>query len=140
MPEPEAPASAPPPLNEALGWTGFRVDDMNGSRVARVEGIYVDFEDREPVWLIVKLGRFGKITAVPYAECAGGPGRIWVAHGRKVVRDAPPVSAGQPLTGEYEVALCEHYFIQPERGRYAQVRRRPADAVTAVPVTEPPSG
>jgi hypothetical protein len=42
MAEPRATGSAPPPLKEALGWLGFRVDDMNGARVAQVEAIYVD--------------------------------------------------------------------------------------------------
>lgn len=137
MADPAATGSPPPPLKEALGWIGFRVDDMNGSRVARVEGIYVDAEDGEPVWVTVKVGRFGKVTVIPYAECADRPGRVWVAHGRKVVRGAPTVNAGQPLTREQEVALCEHYFIRSERGRHAELEQRPAEAVTAVPAAEP---
>jgi PRC-barrel domain len=136
MAEPAATGSAPPPLKEALGWIGFRVDDMNGTRLARVLSIYVDAADGEPVWVLVKLGRFGKVTAVPYADCADGPGRIWVAHGRKVVRGAPSVSGGKPLTREEEVALCEHYFIRPDRGRHAQVESRTYETVTAKPAAQ----
>jgi hypothetical protein len=134
MAEPSATGSAPPPLKEALGWLGFRVDDMNGARVARVEAIYVDSEDGEPVWVVVKLGRFGKVTAIPYGECADGPGRIWVAHGRKVIRGAPAVQPGQPLTREDELELCDHYLIRPDRGRHEVVESRPEEAVTSEPV------
>lgn len=140
MAEPSATGSSPPPLKEALGWVGFRVDDMNGTRVARVEGIEVDAADGEPVWVVVKLGRFGKVTAVPYGDCADGPGRIWVAHGRKVIRGAPPVESGKPLTREREIALCEHYFIGPDRGRHAVVEGRGPETLTAKPATEAAAG
>jgi hypothetical protein len=136
MAEPQATGSAPPPLKEALGWIGFRVDDMNGSRVARVVGIYVDAEDGAPAWLIVKVGRFGKVTVVPYAECADGPGRIWTAQGRKVIRAAPTVDPGRALTREDELELCDHYLIRPDRGRRAAAESRPEKAVTAEPVAE----
>jgi hypothetical protein len=133
MAEPTATGSAPAPLKEALGWIGFRVDDMNGARVARVQGVYVDPGDEEPVWVVVKLGRFGKVTAIPYSDCADGPGRIWVAHGRKVVRAAPAIDSGEPLTREQEVDLCEHYFIRPDRGRHAAIESRGEEAITAKP-------
>jgi hypothetical protein len=134
--EPKPAGTAPPPLSDALGWIGFRVDDMNGSRLARVEGVYVDAEDGEPVWAIVKLGRFGKVTAIPYADCAEGPGRIWVAHGRKVVRGAPPVNPREPLTREREVELYDHYLIGPDRGRHKGVVDRAEGSVTAKPAAE----
>ncbi len=134
MAEPSATGSAPPSLKEALGWLGFRVDDMNGARVARVEAIYVDAEDGEPAWVVVKVGRFGKVTAIPYGECADGPGRIWVAHGRKVVRAAPEIQPGKPLTRENELELCDHYLIRPDRGRHEVVESRPEGSVTSEPV------
>ncbi len=134
--EPKPAGSAPPPLKEALGWIGFRVDDMNGSRVARVEGIYVDAEDEEPVWVVVKLGRFGKITAIPYADCADGPGRVWVAHGRKTVRGAPPIEPGQPMTRELELDLYDHYLIRRDRGRHGAIVELDEGAVTATPAAE----
>jgi hypothetical protein len=136
MAEPNARGSAPPPLEEALGWIGFRVDDMNGSRVARVVAIYVDAEDGKPVWVIVKVGRFGKVTAIPYAECADAPGRVWTAHARKVIRAAPAVDPGRSLTREEELQLCHHYLIRPDRGRHEVIESRPDEAVTAEPAGE----
>lgn len=136
MPELPAAGSGLPPLEEALGWIGFRVDDVNGSHLARVQAIYVDGEDTKPVWVVVKLGRFGKATAVPYRECADGPGRIWVARDRGAVRSAPAVEPDRPLRREEERALCNHYLIRPDRGRHAQLLERDEDAVTARPAVE----
>ena len=136
MAEPSATGSAPPPLKEALGWIGFRVDDMNGSRVGSVQEIYVDSAQGEPVWVIVKVGRFGKVTALPYSECADGPGRIWVAHGRKTIRGAPALDPGQPLAREDELELCDHYVIRPDRGRHAELQDRAAETITARPAGE----
>jgi hypothetical protein len=134
--EPKPAGSAQPPLKEALGWIGFRVDDMNGSRVARVVAIYVDAEDEEPVWVVVKLGRFGKVTAIPYADCADGPGRLWVAHGRKSVRGAPAIDSGEPLIREREMDLYDHYLIRPDRGRHGEIVERDEESVTAKPAAE----
>jgi hypothetical protein len=128
--------SAPPPLSDALGWIGFRADDMTGSRLGRVEGVYVDAEGGEPVWAIVKLGRFGKVTAVPYGDCADGPERVWVAHGRQAVRGAPAVDPREPLTRELELELYEHYLIRPDRGRHKNLADRKEGSVTAKPAAE----
>jgi hypothetical protein len=45
-------------LGEALGWTGYRVDDVYGARVGTVVDIYVDQDSDAPCWLLVKMGRF----------------------------------------------------------------------------------
>jgi PRC-barrel domain len=139
MAEPKASARpagvAPPALTEALEWIGFRVDDMNGSRLAKLEGLFVDVRSGEPVWAIVKLGRFGKVTAVPFGDCADGPGRIWVAHGREAVRGAPSVNPREPLTREREVELYDHYLIRPDRGRHEDIAGRKEGSVTAKPAS-----
>ena len=136
MTEPKAARGSPAPLKEALGWVGFRVDDLNGSRVGTVQSVYVDAADDEPVWLGVKVGRFGRVTALPYAECADGPGRIWVAQERKTIRAAPAIESGEPLLREQELELCAHYLIR-QGGRYADVEKRAAKAITSRPADIP---
>jgi PRC-barrel domain len=136
MAEPSAAGSAPPPLGDALGWVGFRVDDLNGSRVGTVQSVYVDAASEKPVWLIVKVGRFGNVTALPYAECADGAARVWIAHERKTIRAAPAVESGEPLVREQELELCAHYLIR-QGGRYADVEKRAAKAITSRPADRP---
>jgi hypothetical protein len=135
MAEPKASGGAPPPLKEALGWIGFRVDDLNGSRVGTVQSVYVDAANEQPVWVVAKVGRFGKVTALPYAECADGAGRIWVAQERKMIRAAPAIESGEPLRREQELELCAHYLIR-ERGRQAEVEERAAKAITSRPADQ----
>ncbi len=133
MADREPGAAAPPPLEQALGWAGFRVDDAGGTRVGSVQSVYVDAGNEQPVWLVVKVGLFGKLTAVPYAQCADAAGRVWVAQERRTIRAAPGVVSGQPLTREDELALCAHYLIGSDRGRHAAIAKRPAEVVTSKP-------
>src|SRR5436305_7078157 len=106
-----APVGRLPTLDEARGWIGYRVDEMGGSSVARVQEIYVDQESGEPAWVVVKLGRFGKLTALPVRDCAGGSGHVWAAFTRDEIRSAPAIEARTPLTREQELEICAHFGI-----------------------------
>ncbi len=130
---PEAPAVRPLSLAEALAWMRFDVD-ADGSRVGRVDGVYVDAESGEPAWLVVSMGRRGaKKVVVPVRECAGAGGRVWTAQSRAALRAAPTVDPARPLLREHEEALCSHYGIGPAVGRHGELARRPEAAVTARP-------
>ncbi len=129
------PAVAPPALEEASRWVGFELDELDGSRIGgKVHSLYLDVEGGEVVWLIAKLGRRRtKLVAVPLRNCAGGAGRVWVAHGREALRSAPAVDPTRPLLREHELAICAHYGIGEKVGRAAEVARRPEGAVTSRP-------
>ena len=62
---------------EALGWVGDKLDEIGGSAVGRVEGVFVDAESGDPDWLLVRMGRFGHHTAMPFTHAAGGVGHVW---------------------------------------------------------------
>jgi hypothetical protein len=131
----DAPAGAPPSLAEALGWTGFELDDASGKAVGRVEGVYADAGDGDPAWLVVATGRRrrARTVVVPLRECAAMPGRVWTAQGREAMRGAPVVDPSRPLLREHEVAICTHYGIGERVGRHAQIASRAAGSVTAQP-------
>lgn len=131
----EAPAAAPPSIDEALGWIGFGLDDAGGKAVGSVKGVYADAEGGGPVWLVVATGRRrrAKAVAVPVRECAAMPGRVWVAQGREAIGSAPAVDPSRPLQREHEIAICAHYGIGEAVGRHAEVARRTAGTVTAQP-------
>jgi hypothetical protein len=131
----DAAAGALPDLAEALGWTGFELDDVGGDAVGRVEGVYADAEGGGPTWLVVKSGRRRRVKTfvVPLRECAAMPGRVWTAQAREVMRGAPAVDPRRPLLREHEVAICAHYGIGERVGRHAEVAGRPDGVVTAQP-------
>ncbi|MFI5027799.1 MAG: PRC-barrel domain-containing protein [Solirubrobacterales bacterium] len=115
-------------------WIGFELDELGGARVGSVDGIYIDAESGEPAWLIAGLGRRrAKLIVIPYRDCAAGAGRVWVAHARDVLRDAPAVDPARPLLREHELAICAHYGVGERVGRAAEVAGRPVGALTARP-------
>lgn len=131
MPEASSPQSVPT-LPEALGWIDFRVDEMSGASVAKVQAVFVDCETDEPVWVIAKVGRIGgKSVAVPFLDCAAGAGHVWVPYSRDDIRDAPGIDPTKALTREQELQVCAHYGVHDGIGRARDVSERPEGAVTS---------
>lgn len=135
--------AGPPSKEEASSWVGWQLDEVGGAPVGRVHAIYVDSDSGAPAWLIAALGgggRFGRrrasLVAVPLRDCAGAGGRVWTAHGREPLREAPIVDPTRPLLREHELAICGHYGIVEEVGRAAEVAGRARGSVTSQPVAE----
>jgi hypothetical protein len=129
----EAPARAPS-ADEVDGWVGWEIDPIDSADGGPVQGYFADADSGEPTWLVVKLGRFGgRLVAVPVRSCAGGGGRVWVAHERAAIRGAPVVDPTCPLLREHELTICEHFGIGEDLGRAAEVAGRPQGAVTSQP-------
>jgi hypothetical protein len=110
---------------------------MGGGVVGRVEGVLVDAESGDPAWLLVRMGRFGHHSALPFSHAVGGVGRVWAPYDRDMVRQAPRVDAGPPLTRERELELCAFYGIGEDAGRGAEIATRPEGSVTAQPAQPP---
>jgi len=140
----DVPAAAPLSLEEARGWVGLELDDVEGRAAGRIEAVYADAESGAPVWLLVAVGRgrrgflgIGRrdptAVVVPLRECAAMPGRAWTAQPLGAVRGAPAVDASRPLLREHEAAICEHYGIGAAAGRRAELAPRADGAITARP-------
>jgi len=130
-------AGCMPNLNETLSWIGFRVDDVYGARVGTVQDVYVDHDTDTPCWLLAKMGRFSDAHAlVPLNDAVAGVGHVWVPYEKELIRRAPQVSAGMPVTQEREAALCAHYGVMSSRG--AEIADIPRTALTAASVHGPP--
>ncbi|MBN8867399.1 MAG: hypothetical protein J0H98_07580 [Solirubrobacterales bacterium] len=131
-PKTDAAKAAPQPsLDDVRAWEGYRVDEITGHGVARVEGLFVDAESNQPAWVLVKLGRFGKVVPISIRECAAAAGRVWIPHDREVIRNAPAVDAELPLNREQELQVLEYYGIPETVGRAAEIKDRAAGTVTA---------
>jgi len=126
-----APGQSLPSLEEARGWIGFRVDEIGGTSVARVQEFFVDQLSGQPAWLVAKIGRFGKVVAIPFRDCAAGIGHIWVPHTREVIRAAPGIDPSKPLNREQELAICAHYGIREGFGRAGEVSARQEGEITS---------
>lgn len=133
MPEGAGGSTEPPDLEEALSWSGWKLDGFSGASVGRIEGVITDASSGEPAWLLVRMGRFGHFSAVPSALAAAGIGRVWVPYDRETIREAPRVESGAPLTREQELELFAHFQIPRDQGRPADVAGRPEGSQTALP-------
>lgn len=124
-------------LNEALSWIGFRVDDVYGARVGVVQDVYVDSETAAPCWLLTKMGRFSEVYAlVPVQDAVAGTGHVWVPYEKDLIRRAPQVTGGEPVTQQTEATLCAHYGVMSTRG--AVIAGVAPAALTATSVHGPP--
>jgi hypothetical protein len=126
----EPPAVQAPSAEQALDWTGARLDEIGGQSAGMVEGVYVDAAKATPEWLLVRLGRFGHYTLVPFAHAAAAGGRVWVPYERAALRDAPRIGAGTDLSRETELELRDHFGIG-EDSRSAELRVREPGSTTA---------
>jgi hypothetical protein len=124
-------ATHQPSLEDVKAWNGYRVDELTGHSVAKVEGLFVDQETGEPAWILAKLGRFGKVVPISIRECAAAAGRVWVPHDREVIRNAPAVDPDMPLNREQELQVLSYYGIPETVGRGAEVVSRPPGTVTS---------
>ncbi|MEX2196676.1 MAG: PRC-barrel domain-containing protein [Thermoleophilaceae bacterium] len=118
-------------MDAALGWVGQRIDDVYGGRLGKVEDVYADGRTGKPVWLVVRLGRFGDDhVAVPAGEAVAGEGGVWIPYERQAVRSAGPLRRGQPLTRERDLALAAHFGVSEARER--SLHDAPPASVTCV--------
>ena len=124
-----------PPVEEAVGWLGRRVDGMGERPLGRVVGIHVDAKDSQPRWAVIKLGPLAGTTGIPVEHlAAGGPKRMFAAYPRELVKGAVRISADEELTAADERELCESLEIPPDSGRAAELERRRDKTVTAKPL------
>jgi hypothetical protein len=119
---------------EVQSWVGFKLDEMGGATIGKVEGAYVDDESGKPEWLLARMGRFGHHCLVPGRDAVAAGGRVWVPYTRDQIRKAPRLDVGKPITRDTEQQLLDHYGVGTgEVGRGAELAQREASAVTARP-------
>jgi hypothetical protein len=132
----EAGTTEPAPsfgIDDARACVGARLEDVGGGRVGRVEGLLVDGENGDPTWIVVKLGRIGRRSAVPARFAAAAPGRAWAAFPRAWIRGAAEIDPSDGLTASEERQLLAHYGIPLEDGRGAALAEVAPSKATSVP-------
>ena len=119
---------------EVKAWTGYRLDEIGGGNVGKIEGVFVDAEGGDAEWLLARMGRFGHYTLIPARDAVAGVKHVWVPYSRDQIRAAPKVDPRSGMTAGGERELLTHYGIMADAGRAAQIAERDADEVTAKPL------
>lgn len=110
----DLPGPRRPTEDDARRWIGFRVDDLYGGTIGKLDDILTDAHG-QPRWLLVREGRFGgrhRHTLIPFRDATAGTGHVWVPYEREVVRSAPEVAVDDELTEQREASVRRHYEVQ----------------------------
>jgi uncharacterized protein (TIGR02271 family) len=107
-------------------FAGYEVYDPTGSKIGRVDDLFVD-EGDQPEYLGVKIGLLGtKSTLIPWelVEVREDEGRIIAALDKDRVKDGPAFDDDKEITHEFENEVYSYYGLQQtssteDRGSYA---------------------
>ena len=115
-----------PDMDTVRGWEGRTMVDRDGSRIGRIDAIYLDDQTGQPEWALVNTGLFGtKSSFVPLAQASGSGDQVQVPYQKQLVKDAPRVDTDQHLSEAEEQQLWRHYGLDYDTGytdRAAQAR------------------
>ena len=100
-------------------YEGFTVYDNAGSKIGKVDDLFVDETDNEE-YIGVKMGFFGsKSTLIPteIVRINESDRTIEVSESKDHVKDAPSFSDDEDVTGEYEERIRRHFGLETLEGR-----------------------
>jgi len=97
---------------DLTGWIGHDLVGEDGSKIGRIEDIYVDEQTGRPEWLAVTTGLFGaRVSFVPLAGCSSDGDVLVSPYDKALVKDAPHAEADGALSADEEQALYRHYGV-----------------------------
>jgi uncharacterized protein (TIGR02271 family) len=105
-------------MRESYEWRGRNVVDQEGTKVGRLEEVYLDQHTGRPEWLLVHTGLFGtKSSFAPLAGARVDGEDVRIGYSKQEVKDAPSVEADGELSQEEEARLYAHYGLDYSESR-----------------------
>lgn len=90
----------------------LQVIDSDGSKVGKVDTIFLDVETNKPEWAAVKTGMFGgKTTLVPLVNASTTEDELRVPYTKDAIKSAPHHDPDAELSNSDEAELFSHYGI-----------------------------
>ncbi len=82
-------------LEQIRNWIGWRVDDLNGGGLGRLESVIPTPDGRAPMWLVINEFRFGRGRRfiAPARDAIGSSGRVWLPYEAERVRGSVGLGA-----------------------------------------------
>jgi len=114
-------------IQDVLSRQGQTVYDSTGSKIGKIEDIFVDDDTQQPEWIGVDTGGiFGsKHVLVPIEGAEPDRDGLKVAYTKDLVKDAPDIGEDEiPIDREEE--LYEHYGLRQLMERTRSSRSEPA--------------
>ena len=89
--------------------------DADGSKVGKIEDIYLDSDTQQPAWALVHTGLLGrKLNYVPLMGASVSGNSLQVAYAESQIKDAPSIDPDLELSPEEEAQLYRHYGVDAE--------------------------
>jgi uncharacterized protein (TIGR02271 family) len=105
-------------MREAYEWRGRTVVDQEGTKVGRLEEVYLDQQTGRPEWLLVHTGLLGmRSSFAPLAGARVDGEDVRIGYSKQEVKDAPSVEADGELSQEEEARLYAHYGLDYSESR-----------------------
>jgi uncharacterized protein (TIGR02271 family) len=96
--------------DRVLLFRGQDLTDNSGSKIGKIEEIYLDTDTNEPEWALITTGLFGiKQTFVPIRDASETEGSLQVPFTKDDVKAAPKVDPDGQLSQTEEAELYRHY-------------------------------
>jgi hypothetical protein len=96
-------------------WVGRQLTDGDHHRVGTIEEVYCDECSDEPIWLVVKTGRFGTRRAfVPAASTTRDGAGIVTMYSKHQIDEAPRIDVVDKLPEAALRSLYRHYGLRYE--------------------------
>jgi uncharacterized protein (TIGR02271 family) len=103
-------------------WRGRDLAASDGSKIGRIEEIYVDTETDEPEWALVHTGLLGtKQTFVPLRDATPDDDQLRVPYDKSQVKDAPSIEPDGQVSRSDEAELYRHYGLDYSETRSGEV-------------------
>jgi uncharacterized protein (TIGR02271 family) len=95
---------------EVMEWRGRTAVDAEGSKLGKIEEIYLDRETEQPEWALIHTGLFGsKSSFMPLRDVSSDGEQVTAPYTKEQVKDAPQIDADGELSQEQERELYRHY-------------------------------
>lgn len=94
---------------------GVDLIDAEGTKVGKIEDIYLDTETQEPEWALVHTGLLGrKLHYVPLRGASVSGDSLQTAYTESQIKGAPGIEPDVELSPQEEAELYQHYGVAAE--------------------------
>ncbi|MDQ6851436.1 MAG: PRC and DUF2382 domain-containing protein [Actinomycetota bacterium] len=106
--------------------TGAQVVGLDGSKIGKVENLYLDNQSGQPAWAAVKTGMFGgHVSLVPLEQAHLDDETMTVPFDKEQVKNAPHYDPDTELSPQDEQDLYNHYGVSYGQPSKTQEGNRP---------------
>lgn len=106
-------SSGQPYADDIERWLGGDIHDPEGDKIGEVADVYYDEETKQPEWLSVGVGWFGKIRLIPATRVEKTGQGLRVPYSKDQVKDSPEVD-GEIVSQAEEQRLASYYGLDYE--------------------------